>query len=80
MQAKGPGAPGDWPQILTLYEQLLSVAPTSVVALDRAVAVGEVRGPAAALSHTVQIEQEVNHFGIWARADHCWHCIRRSSG
>ena len=38
------------------------------------------RRPDAALSHTVQIEQEVNHFGIWARADHCWHCIRRSSG
>jgi RNA polymerase sigma-70 factor (ECF subfamily) len=40
----------DWPQIVALYDQLLAVAPTPVVALNRAVAVGEVRGPAAALA------------------------------
>jgi len=39
----------DWTQILTLYEQLIVVAPTPVVALNRAVALGEVRGPAAGL-------------------------------
>jgi RNA polymerase sigma-70 factor, ECF subfamily len=39
----------DWTQILTLYDQLMVVAPTPVVALNRAVAVGEVRGPAAGL-------------------------------
>ncbi len=39
----------DWPQILALYDQLLAVAPTPVVALNRAVALGEVRGPAAGL-------------------------------
>ena len=39
----------DWAQILTLYDQLMVVAPTPVVALNRAVAVGEVRGPAAGL-------------------------------
>jgi RNA polymerase sigma-70 factor, ECF subfamily len=39
----------DWPQILALYDQLLAMAPTPVVALNRAVAVGEVHGPAAAL-------------------------------
>ncbi len=38
-----------WPQILTLYDQLLALAPTPVVALNRAIAVGEVRGPQAAL-------------------------------
>jgi RNA polymerase sigma-70 factor, ECF subfamily len=31
----------DWAQILALYDQLLGVAPTPVVALNRAVAVGE---------------------------------------
>jgi RNA polymerase sigma-70 factor, ECF subfamily len=39
----------DWPQILTLYDQLKILAPTPVVALNRAVALGEVRGPAAGL-------------------------------
>jgi RNA polymerase sigma-70 factor, ECF subfamily len=39
----------DWPQILTLYDLLMVVAPTPVVALNRAVALGEVHGPTAAL-------------------------------
>jgi RNA polymerase sigma-70 factor, ECF subfamily len=39
----------DWSQIVTLYDQLLAVAPTPVVALNRAIAIGEVRGAAAAL-------------------------------
>ena len=46
-----PGAPAtDWGQILQLYDQLLAVAPSPVVALNRAVAVAEVDGPAAALA------------------------------
>ena len=40
----------DWRQILTLYEQLMAVAPTPVVALNRAVAVAELDGPAAGLA------------------------------
>src|SRR4029077_12824558 len=39
----------DWNQILALYDQLLAVTPSPVVALTRAVAVAEVDGPAAAL-------------------------------
>jgi RNA polymerase sigma-70 factor, ECF subfamily len=39
----------DWRQILALYDQLLALAPSPVVALHRAVAVAEVEGPAAAL-------------------------------
>ena len=39
----------DWDQILKLYDQLLAVAPGPVVALNRAVAVAEADGPAAAL-------------------------------
>ncbi len=39
-----------WDQILRLYDQLLAVAPGPVVALNRAVAVAEVEGPAAALA------------------------------
>jgi RNA polymerase sigma-70 factor (ECF subfamily) len=40
----------DWQQILTLYNQLMAVAPTPVAALNRAVAVAEVEGPHAALT------------------------------
>ena len=40
----------DWWQILQLYNQLLSVAPTPVAALNRAVAVAEVEGADAALT------------------------------
>ncbi len=40
----------DWRQILALYGQLLAVSPTPVVALNRAVAVAELDGPAAALA------------------------------
>ena len=39
----------DWRQILTLYDDLLARTPTPVVALNRAIAVGEVHGPRAAL-------------------------------
>jgi RNA polymerase sigma-70 factor (ECF subfamily) len=40
----------DWGQILQLYDQLLAVTPTPVVRLNRAVALAEVAGPAAALA------------------------------
>ncbi len=39
----------DWHAILTLYDQLYALTPTPVVALNRAVALAEVRGPAAGL-------------------------------
>ena len=40
----------DWGQIVTLYDQLSAISPTPVVALNRAIAFGELRGPAAALA------------------------------
>lgn len=40
----------DWPQILRLYDQLAALTPSPVVALNRAVAVAEVHGPATALT------------------------------
>jgi RNA polymerase sigma-70 factor (ECF subfamily) len=40
----------DWPQIIALYDQLLEAAPSPVVALNRAIAIGEVHGAAAALA------------------------------
>jgi predicted RNA polymerase sigma factor len=40
----------DWRQVLQLYDQHLALAPGAVVALNRAAAVAEVEGPAAALA------------------------------
>jgi RNA polymerase sigma-70 factor, ECF subfamily len=40
----------DWNAILTLYDQLCALAPTPVAELNRAVALAEVRGPAAGLA------------------------------
>ncbi len=40
----------DWPHIVALYDALLQVAPSPVVALNRAVAVGMAEGPEAALA------------------------------
>jgi RNA polymerase sigma-70 factor (ECF subfamily) len=46
----------DWHQILALYDQLHAVAPTPVVALNRAIAVAEVHGPAVALAIVDELE------------------------
>jgi RNA polymerase sigma-70 factor, ECF subfamily len=40
----------DWPVILSLYDQLMSLHPSPVIALNRAVAVSKVRGAAEALA------------------------------
>jgi RNA polymerase sigma-70 factor (ECF subfamily) len=50
------GPPTDWWQVLQLYDQLLAIAPTPVVALNRAVAVAEVRGPQAGLDELEGLE------------------------
>jgi RNA polymerase sigma-70 factor, ECF subfamily len=63
------GAETDWTQILALYDQLLEVIPTPVVALNRAVAVGEVDGPAAALELIDQLALAAYQPFHAARAD-----------
>jgi len=40
----------DWRQILALYDHLFALTPTPVVALNRAVALAEIDGPAAGLA------------------------------
>jgi RNA polymerase sigma-70 factor (ECF subfamily) len=59
----------DWPQIVALYDQLLAVAPTPVVALNRAIAIGEVQGPAAALALVDQLDLDNYHPYHATRAD-----------
>jgi len=48
----------DWPALLRLYDGLLRAWPTPVVALNRAVVIAMVDGPAAALADIRAIEQE----------------------
>jgi RNA polymerase sigma-70 factor (ECF subfamily) len=59
----------DRPQILTLYDQLLALAPTPVVALNRAIVVGEVHGPQAALNLVDRLNLPDYHAFHATRAD-----------
>src|SRR5229473_2435705 len=59
----------DWRQILQLYNQLLSLAPSPIVALNRAVAVAEVEGPEAALALVDGLELDGYHLFHAIRAD-----------
>jgi RNA polymerase sigma-70 factor (ECF subfamily) len=59
----------DWRQILALYDQLAAIAPTPVVALNRAVALAEVGGPAAALEVVDGLPLAEYHLYHATRAD-----------
>jgi len=59
----------DWGQILALYDQLATVAPTPVVALNRCVAVAEVHGPARALDLADQLGLDGYYLYHATRAD-----------
>jgi len=59
----------EWSQIVALYDQLYVVAPTPVVALNRAIAVGEVQGAAAALALVDELDLDNYHPFHATRAD-----------
>jgi len=59
----------DWSQILALYDQLLALAPTPVVALNRAIAIGEGEGPAAALELVDRLDLDGYYAFHATRAD-----------
>ena len=59
----------DWEQILALYDQLLALAPSPVVALNRAVAVAEVEEPEAALALVDELDLDGYHLFHAIRAD-----------
>ncbi|MEV4066664.1 RNA polymerase sigma factor [Nonomuraea dietziae] len=63
------GPPTDWRQILALYDQLLLFTPTPIVALNRAVAVAEVEGPAVALELVDDLDLGGFHLFHAIRAD-----------
>ncbi len=59
----------DWRQIVQLYDHLMALSPTPVVALNRAVAVAEVDGPAAALADVDRLDLDGYHLFHATRAD-----------
>jgi RNA polymerase sigma-70 factor, ECF subfamily len=70
VHSDAPSAAGtDWQQILEIYDQLMSVAPSAVVALNRAVAVAEVHGVAHALQLVDAIDLPKYHLYHAVRAD-----------
>lgn len=54
----------DWPQIVVLYDHLMSLTPTPVVALNRAIALGETDGPEVALTALDGIESVLDDYHL----------------
>jgi len=54
----------DWHQIVALYDHLFSLMPTPVVALNRAIAIGETEGPGAALSALDAIAPDLDNYHL----------------
>jgi RNA polymerase sigma-70 factor (ECF subfamily) len=59
----------DWRQIVQLYDQLQVIAPSPIVALNRAVAVAELDGPAVALAEVDALDLDSYHLFHSTRAD-----------
>jgi RNA polymerase sigma-70 factor (ECF subfamily) len=68
----------DWSQVLALYDQLVTIAPTPVVVLNRAVAVAEVRGAGAGLREVDALQPELEGYHPFhvTRADLLWRLDR----
>ena len=63
------GPATDWAQVLALYDQLIAQTPTPIVALNRAVALAEVHGPATALAAVDELDIPGYHLLPATRAD-----------
>jgi RNA polymerase sigma-70 factor, ECF subfamily len=59
----------DWAQIIALYDQLLRLDPSPVIALNRAIALGERDGPEAALEGIERLEEALAGY-------HAYHATR----
>ncbi|MGY1671103.1 RNA polymerase sigma factor [Geodermatophilus sp. SYSU D00710] len=69
IQAVHSDPPTDWRQVVALYDLLVALAPSPVVALHRAVAVAEVDGPAAGLALADALDLPRHHLLPAVRAD-----------
>jgi RNA polymerase sigma-70 factor, ECF subfamily len=59
----------DWGQLVALHDQLLALAPSPTVALNRAVALAETQGPAAALVIVDELAERLDRY-------HLLHAVR----
>lgn len=61
----------DWSQIVALYDQLAAIDPSPIVALNRAIAVAELDGPAVALREVERLGEALHGYDAFhaARAD-----------
>jgi RNA polymerase sigma-70 factor (ECF subfamily) len=59
----------DWPQILALYDQLARIDPSPIVALNRAIALAELDGPAAGLAAVGRLGDRLDGY-------HAYHATR----
>jgi RNA polymerase sigma-70 factor (ECF subfamily) len=59
----------DWSQVVALYNQLIGLDPSPVVALNRAIAIAEVDGPDVALATIDRLEPELDSY-------HSFHATR----
>ena len=61
----------DWSQIVALYDQLVRLDPSPIVALNRAVAIAELDGPDVALAIVDRLQEELVDYHAYfaARAD-----------
>jgi RNA polymerase sigma-70 factor (ECF subfamily) len=60
----------NWPQLVVLYDKLMSIAPSPVVALNRAIAIGERDGPEHGLQalHAIDDSSRLAHYPFYAAA------------
>ncbi|MFI0453483.1 RNA polymerase sigma factor [Actinomadura sp. 6N118] len=59
----------DWSQVLTLYDQLLRLDPSPIIALNRAIAVAELDGPQVALAAIDRLQNQLAGY-------HAYHATR----
>src|SRR5580704_4513587 len=61
----------DWSQVVALYDQLVRIDPSPIIALNRAIAVAELDGPEVGLAAVDRLEHELAGYHAYhaARAD-----------
>ena len=59
----------DWSQVVALYDQLVRLDPSPIVALNRAIAIAELEGPEVALDAVDRLDLDGYHAFHAARAD-----------
>jgi predicted RNA polymerase sigma factor len=69
MMVRGPPEEFDWSQVVALYDQLVYLDPSPIIALNRAIAVAELDGPEVALAAVDRLEHRLAGY-------HAYHATR----